>query len=397
LLASESFYGSELHDAEECLSALDRTARFFRDAGDERESLFWSVQLGRAYTDFDRIDKARVRLADALARARAIGDRRTEGFASFGLGGVLLSAGELEAATGRYRDAIAILAEVGKERDRGYALGYLGVAEHLRGRTAEAEAAYTEGCEVLTEVGDEPNRALFSLFLAGLFADEDKARDAGARFTDAKARVARWVGSGARPTVAAVTGAMLDACRARSAWRAGDLSGFTTHRASAIRALREAEGRPETIATARETYDWRDVALDVRLAHRLAKRAVDGLDAFRVPSTCIVAEPGCWRVRLAGDAPWVDLRSRRVLRTVLERLVAERLAAPGAVVPASALVEAGWPGKELAPSVAINRLHVTLGSLRRLGFEETLEHVGGGWRLRTDVPLVRAEEGELSR
>jgi predicted ATPase len=393
-LASESFHGSELHDAEEHLIPLERAAAYFGGLGDERESLFWAVQLGRAYTDFDRPERAYARLSDALSRARAIGDRRSEGFASFGLGGVFLSRGELEQAATSYRAAIAILGEVGKERDRGYALGYLGVVEHARGRFDEADAAYTEACAALSAVGDEPNVVLFSLFAAGLLADRDRTNDAAGVFSRVKARAEGWTGTGMRPVVAEVIEALVDASRARAAFRQSDFGGFAQHRRAAASRLRAAEKHPELIESAREVYDWRDVSLDVRVACRLAKRAVDAVAALRLPELFLVVARESARIRPRPDGDWVDLRSRRVLQRILERLVAERLAAVGAVVSAESLVEAGWPGQALSTPAARNRLHVALGSLRQLGLEEILETVPGGWRIRADVPVLRAEDAE---
>ena len=395
-LANDAFHGSELHDSEEQLVPLERAAAYFRAAGDERESLFWTVQLGRAYTDFDRDDRAYARLTDGLRRARAIGDRRTEGFASFALGGVHLSRGDLDEAVASYRTATEIFAEVGKERDRGYAFGYLGVALHLRERFEEAEAALAAGCEALSAVGDEPNVVLFSLFRAGLAADRDETNDAAAQLARAQARAEHWSGSGMRAVVVEVLGALLAASRARDAFRRADLEGFATHRSDAARRLERAKTRPARVESGREIYDWRSVSLDVRVAFRLAKRAVDALALLALPPRCVLVVGECTRIRTHTRGEWVDLGGRRVLRRVLGKLVGERLAARGSAVSASSLVEAGWPGETMAPASAKNRLHVTLGMLRRLGLGEVLEHVPGGWRLRAEVPIVRVAADDAS-
>jgi tetratricopeptide (TPR) repeat protein len=393
-VASAAFHGSELSDSEEQLAALERAAAHLRGAGDERESLFWSVQLGRGYTDFDRLDRARALIDDALARACALGDRSTEGLALFALGGVLLSGHHLEEAAALYLRATEVLAEVGRKRERGYALGHLGVVEHLRERFDEAEAAYKEGIAALSAVGDEPNAVLFSLFLAGLDADRGHVGGAVSRLARAGASLEACAGSGVRPLVAELVGALVEAAQARAARARDDLRSFTAHRRAAARSLRRAHRRPERIRGARENYDWRDVSLEVRVAARLAQRAVE---ALRLPHVCMVVVGACSSFRPNLGGAWVDLARRRVLARVLSKLVDERLKSPGVAVPACALIAAGWPRERMSPASAANRLHVTLGALRGKGLRELLQHIHGGWRLRPDVPVLQVDDRQEER
>jgi tetratricopeptide (TPR) repeat protein len=392
--ASAAFHGSELGDSEEQLAPIERAAAYLRSAGDERESLFWAVQLGRGYTDFDRLDRARALLDDALSRACALGDRSMEGLALFALGGVLLSGGDLDEAAARYRRATEALAEVGRERERGYALGQLGVVEQSRERFDDAGAAYAEAISVLSDVGDAPNALLFSLFLAGLDADRGRVGDAVARLRDARASVEAWAGSGVRPLVAELVGAMIEAARARAARDGDDLRAFLAHRRVAEQRLRQADRRPERIRGAREKYDWRDVSLEVRVAARLARRAVEDLT---LPRECMVVVGECSAFRPGHGRKWADLSRRPVLRRVLAKLADARRKSPGASVPASELVAAGWPGERMTPASAANRLHVTLGMLRGMGMRELLQHVPGGWRLRPEVPLLQLDDDEGDR
>ncbi len=392
ILANESFHGSELHDGEEELGHLERAAAFFKADGDERESLYWTVQLGRAYTDFDRQERALARLEDASARARAIGDRRTEGLAAFGLGGAYLSRAQLDLARTAYARAAAILGEVGKERERGYALGYLGAVEHLRGRMDDAESAYMTACATLTSVGDAPNATLFSLFLAGLLADVDRSRESAASLGRANAGVAAANGSGMRTVVAKLSRAMLESCLARAALQTGDLDGFMQHRRDADACLRVAESRPVHVESARTTYDWRDVSLDVRVAFRLAQRAVLAVSALQLPAGCVVVAGACARVRPRTDAPWIELQRRHALRRIMVRLVDAQKETPGAVVVAADLITAGWPDEQIAQKAAMNRLHVALGTLRHMGLGAVLEHQDQGWRLAPHAPVLRVAE-----
>ena len=388
-VASAAFHGSELSDSEDQLVPIERAAAHLRSGGDEREGLFWAVQLARGYTDFDRLDRARSVLADALSRAHALGDRRTEGLAHFALGGVLLSAHELDEAAHRCRRATEILADAGGARERGHALGYLGVVEHLRERFDDAGDAYSASSAVLSAAGDEPNALLFSLFLAGLDADRGRVGDATSRLARAVAGVESCAGSGMRLLVADLAGALVEVGRARAAWDRDDLRSFVAHRRAAERGLHRADARPEHIRGARADYGWRDVSLEVRVAARLARRAIDSL---HLPPTCMVVVGSCRSFRHGTAGAPVDLSRRRVLRRVLAKLVRERVRSRGSPVPASALVAAGWPGELMTPASAANRLHVTLGMLRGLGARQVIEHVPGGWRLRPDVRVVELDE-----
>jgi hypothetical protein len=258
----------------------------------------------------------------------------------------------------------------------------------MRGRFDAAEVAYAAGSRTLIDVGDPPNAALFSLFMAGLEADRDRADDAKRLLARVRESATEWSGGGMRPLVTELVAAMLDAARARVAERNTDLDALTKHRTAAEDRLKLALARPEHLVSSRDQYDWRDVSLDVRIAYRLAGRS---LESVRLPSSCMVVVGDSLRFRTKSDGEWIDLTTRRVLRQILERLVDERLTAPGKAVPASALIDAGWPGERLTSASSANRLHVALGTLRKLGLEEIIERSGGGWRIRNDIPLLRVD------
>jgi hypothetical protein len=86
----------------------------------------------------------------------------------------------------------------------------------------------------------------------------------------------------------------------------------------------------------------------------------------------------------------VDLRRRAVHRRLVERLVRERLASPGAPASVADLVAAGWPGEKLAESSAQNRLHVALAALRADGLRDILKREPGGYLLDPGID-VRVE------
>lgn len=77
----------------------------------------------------------------------------------------------------------------------------------------------------------------------------------------------------------------------------------------------------------------------------------------------------------------IDLRRRRPLRLVLERLVGHRIDQPGVAVASSDLVAAGWPGETIRPTSAASRLYVTIHGLRELGLRDAIFAQDGGYLL----------------
>jgi len=385
-MALASFLGSELSDSEEQLVPLARAAAYFDRCGDVRASVLWTIQLGRAYVDFDRLDRAQVALNTGLDGARAIGDHRNEGLALFGLGGLLLSEEEMQGARAHYTQAVTVFGELGRVRDQGYALGYLGVACHLLAQIDDADLAYAQSRTALRAAGDTPNELLFGLFAAALSAERGAITQAQTAFEVLGRQVQDCVGSGMRPAALRSLRVVLRVAQAQAAYARGDTVTFEAHMAEAESDLAASRERPPSVHSTRPSYDWRDVSLDVRLAARLAARA---LGAVVRPDQCLVVAPGEARFRDLSSGAWVSLGRRAVLQRLLRKLVKERLAHPGHVLDASTLIAAAWPGERMTPKAAKNRLHVALGTLRKLGLAPVIEHDGAGWRLNPSVPLLR--------
>ncbi len=91
--------------------------------------------------------------------------------------------------------------------------------------------------------------------------------------------------------------------------------------------------------------------------------------------------------RVAADASWfeppggarVELRTRRVLRAVLESLLQARRS-PRGRVSSREIVQHTWPGEKLLPRAAANRVYVALNELRALGFGPAIESSRDGYR-----------------
>jgi len=86
----------------------------------------------------------------------------------------------------------------------------------------------------------------------------------------------------------------------------------------------------------------------------------------------------------------VDLTSRRTPARLLRALVEKRVSHPGEPLSAEALIAAGWPGERMGAQAALNRLHVTLATLRRLGLKTLLQRVDDGYRLDEAVTLTES-------
>jgi hypothetical protein len=95
----------------------------------------------------------------------------------------------------------------------------------------------------------------------------------------------------------------------------------------------------------------------------------------------------CARFRPRGGQ-WVSLERRHALRRIALALVTERVNRPGAAVPQMDLIEYGWPGERTLRAAALNRLHFSLVSLRKLGWASILQTRQQAYRLDPTVPLL---------
>jgi hypothetical protein len=96
------------------------------------------------------------------------------------------------------------------------------------------------------------------------------------------------------------------------------------------------------------------------------------------------------------DGPAVSCDRYRLLQRLLLALARGRLDHVGDPVSGPALLEAGWPSERMTPAAARNRLHVALHRLRRLGLDDIVCCVPGGWVLDAEVTLEPEEEGRPS-
>ncbi len=328
------------------------------------------AQLGVVLVERALHDDARAALTFALRAAEQLGEPTNECR-------VLVYSSMLELDRGRplqasfwLAKAQRISARIDHRVARGMVAGSLGVAHLYRGYTRAAREALIEADLLLEDVGNRHARTTFLAFLAAAEALMGHPNEARAALAQAR----ELVGQGDETHYAAhivdllacvpelVQGGNLDVARARLA------------------AVEQGDPSPAS--------GW----ADLRVAAAIVRRIALG-DRPRLPVT--EARPG---LVVAHDAMWfrlesshaVDLSRRAVLRRLLDRLVRERLEAPGSPLPRSELIAAAWPdAKNVRSRTFSNRLHVALSTLRSLGLRSVLVSSAEGHRLREDVELTR--------
>jgi hypothetical protein len=128
-----------------------------------------------------------------------------------------------------------------------------------------------------------------------------------------------------------------------------------------------------------------------RAMSTLAERTPAGDHQVAGDDTLVVGDAAAWFRPPHGDP--VNLGKRAALRHLLTRLIAERRVAPGSGIQASELIEAGWPGERIQAEAALNRLHVAIATLRKLGLRNILVKSTDGYRL--DEAIAFAEGYQL--
>jgi tetratricopeptide (TPR) repeat protein len=290
------------------------------------------------------------------------GIRHLEAQAWVHVGETHLEAGALDAAEEALRRAVALAHTARCERTLGFAMGDLGRLWEARGDVAQALGWYDEALGLLKPVG------------AGRLAAWFEA-----------ARLRLQVRAGLTPAAHE-----LEAVR-EEAWAAGDLEvalSVALDQARLLAAAGEearARARAQAARWAAEAAGLGQLAAEAALLGGSSEgREASGGAVDRawteVPGLALAADLN-W-LRLA-DGTTVSLERRGAARRVLGALAE----AGGATCGVFALVEAGWPGERMDPTSALQRLYTTIRSLRRLGLEEALRTVDGGYRL---VGVVRA-------
>lgn len=368
-------------------SALEHAVR----CGARREQGHALASLGLVHHVLDAFEEARRHYEESLPLLGEVGDARAQVRTRARLGFLLQDLGDHAGALAQYAEASELDAAHGLRILEGTLTGYLGNARRAEGRIEEAVAIYDRAITHLRLSGDRRFEATFLMDRGIAYVVAERYADA-LRDLDAAASIAGEIG-GSSLTALALGYVVV----ARAALR--DLDG-------ARRA--DADGRAATggNAAARELLDVHYAHIDLaesntgaavgalarigarplgqhrRLAVELLRRA---LERVAPPAGALVLKDNRLRVP---DGTWLDLAPRPALAGVVSLLIARRLASPGAVVPASDLIRAGWPGEKLVAGAGSNRLRVLVSGLRSGGLKDVLRSAEGGYFVDPAVPVV---------
>src|SRR5262249_46857783 len=104
---------------------------------------------------------------------------------------------------------------------------------------------------------------------------------------------------------------------------------------------------------------------------RLAIRLLEACRAQPASGVALTLGPGASWFQLS-EPPRVDLSRRSTLRRLLHLLADARVRAPGKPLGTAELLATGWPGERVSKDAGANRVHVAIGTLRRLGLDGVL-------------------------
>ena len=103
-----------------------------------------------------------------------------------------------------------------------------------------------------------------------------------------------------------------------------------------------------------------------------------------------IGTEGAW-FSMAGAGPR-RLDGRLALKRILTRLAAEWSQSPGGRVAADSLFEIGWPGEQPFREAAMNRLHVAIATLRKMGLRDALQRDAEGYRIDPAVRVLLVDD-----
>lgn len=294
--------------------------------------------------DGDAVERG---LAEALAIARTLGAQLQVAAANAALGIHVQARGDLSRAIGLLAEAARTFRDAGHVHREGSTLFYLAGAYLERGEIIQALIVCDQASACIDAVGAARYQVLLGALAAvahAMHGDALAARAALARAESAEAR-----------------------CRRERSLRA---------------VLAIARLRVESASCAAEARSIADgVPGD---DPQLFARLVAGSDAQRPRMQ--IARNG----DVVLDGVLIELGKRPALRKIVDVLAKHRIAAPGEAVALDALVAAGWPGEKIRAEAAINRIHVALSTLRRLGLRDVLLTVEQGYAFDPAIGITVA-------
>ncbi len=411
---------------DEALLHKETALETYRALGERAREGMCLGEIGAVYQSEGRLERARLCHAEAIAIHVAAGSRRAEGVERSYLAVATHRRGDPGGSIALHEHALAIHREVGHRRLEGAELLHLGFVRHEMGSLERAREDLAAARSLLVAAGARGLEAIALVFAARLEADMGDATSALLRLAEAaQTPLASW------PRVAATrhlveghlamaTGATARACESYEASLATSRSvevGFEalTPAYLAVALARSPQlGGPATSSIEAHIADSRArleklenphlrIALEVLAATACARAAPDVSAAASAASSevrralalsgihgALVIDSDGKRAVLP-DGRAVDLSRRKNVRLVLVALARARRDAPGTIVSAEALLEAGWAGERMRPDAATKRLHTAIWTLRSLGFEAVVLTKEEGYLLDPRTNLVLAD------
>ena len=299
-----------------------------RQAQDTRSEAIFLINLADLHLQQDRVAEAEMRHARASVLLESLDDRRLQAVLAGNQGAADQHAGRLDAAIARRTEAVDGLRAVGDQRLAAVFIGYRGTAHHEAQNTAAALADYDTAVAGLRITGDTRFATLFTAHRAALTGD------------------------------------------------VGRLDQLDAPPGSQLEAVIALHGGNQPSAPVR--------GIDVAFVRRLRGEA----DPSAAPA--LIISPGADWLQAPGE-PGQSIRRRHTLRRLLAAFAEARETQPGKGLQVNALIAAGWPGEQILPHAAANRVYVAIATLRKLGLRDLLHSHEDGYLLDPATPLVRAE------
>jgi len=299
-----------------------------------------------------RYEASRAHLEEGVVLARARGARQLEAAILSGLGVLVQEEGKLDEAIVHHVAAVQIFRDLGHRHREGSALYYLASAYLERGEPSQAMPLFLQAADAVRSVGAPRYEALIHSARGAALAMSGDRLAAEVAFAAAEQAVAACA---SEPSLRAT----IDIHRMH-------LSGIDVSRARALVAGQAGD--------------------DPQLALRLA------LGSARPKGAALIVRAGAAAFRLPGASEDVDVSRRQPLRRLVAALARRRVDAPGESVALEELIEAGWPGERVRHEAAVNRVHVALTTLRKLGLRELLVSGEHGYLLSPAVPVAFEED-----
>jgi predicted ATPase/Tfp pilus assembly protein PilF len=345
--------------------------------------------LGALYHDEGLFDEALGHYRKALGIFAEVGDQRLEGIFLANLGILELETDKFSDARTHFKRALMSLEEVKDSRLVAITLGNLGTLAHLEGDLSHAERCHNQALILLREVSDRRSEAFCLGRVGALRAAMGHCGDARICIDEAEMLLERLDDPIGMAAVTLQRG-FIELAQAAQAQIRGDTAQLREYLDEADSRIEAAQGGKTPIV---EQSD------DARSTIRLMSAWRDQLD----PDRCMAQDLREHALLLGSDAQWfrppggeyVDLRRRKSARRIMRALADHHSQDPGIAMSTDALVEAGWPGESMVADAGINRVHVALNQLRKMGLKECLsrnadgyllepaldvQHVNGDWR-----------------